>query len=176
MKKLLGCLAIALLFSITVEAQGVRIPSGYHGFMDYCTSYCPVGGVTAIELSTTHGCYFTDNAYLGMGLGIEGSSGNWFLVPVFVTLKYNFTYDNPFTPTAQIRMGSYLGDEIGVCGDVAFGLRFGTRRNFAFNLMLICSLFQPIDYGYYLCHEGGYYGRNLKKYPSGFGIRFGIEW
>ncbi len=177
MKKLFGFLSIVFLFSFTVEAQRVEIPSGYQGFLDYSTSYCPINGVTAIELSTTHGCYFTDNAYIGMGVGLEGSS-DWFLMPLFVTFKYNFSYDKPFTPTAQIRMGSYLGDEIGLCGDVAFGLRFGTRSNLAFNLTFVGSLFQPIDYGYYLLYDdyGGYYDRYEVHYPSGFGIRFGIEW
>lgn len=177
MKKLFGFLPILFLFSFTVETQRVDAPSGYRGFLEYSTSYCPIDGLTAIELSTTHGCYFTDNAFIGMGIGFEGS-GDWFLMPIFVTLKYNFSYDSPCTPTAQVRLGSYLGDDIGVCGDVAFGLRFGSRRNLAFNLMLVCSLFQPIDYGYYLTYDdyGGYYDRRWVDYPSGFGIRFGIEW
>ena len=91
MKKLFGFLSIVFLFSFTVEAQRVDVPSGYRGFLEYSTSYCPIDGLTAIELSTTHGCYFTDNAFIGMGIGFEGS-GDWFLMPIFVTLKYNFSY------------------------------------------------------------------------------------
>ncbi|MBP9990114.1 MAG: hypothetical protein KBT45_01625 [Bacteroidales bacterium] len=179
MKNLLSIIAFVCLISFSVKAQDSRVavPSGYQGFLEYGTNYCPMEETTAIEFSTTHGCFFTDKAYIGMGIGLEGSD-DWFLVPIFVTLKYNFTYNKPVTPTAQIRLGSYLGDEFGAYGDVAFGLRFGTKRDFACNLMLVCSLFQPMMEEYYSYDyvTGLDYYTQRNTYPSGFGIRFGIEW
>ena len=52
MKKLLGCLAIALLFSITVEAQGVRL-------------HLPISLAKDAEFFTDEYCGYVELPFIG---------------------------------------------------------------------------------------------------------------
>lgn len=166
---------LAMSVGFAQEGSAVRVPSGYQGFISQGNSFRMAHDwKSSICVSTTHGFYFNGNTYVGIGISLEGNS-DMFVLPIYTALKYNFSYSNKITPTIQLRLGSYTGNGTGAYGDLAFGLRFGSSRDFAINVMAAASLFSNYTedyYDYYLSDEP-----EIKKInPSSIGIRIGIEW
>lgn len=176
MKKIVFLLASLLaVSSIAAQESAVKIPSGYQGFLEQGPSYRFLDeGNTSVSFSTTHGFYFSDNAFVGVGLALEGGN-DFFAAPFYTAFKYNFSYRHKATPSLQLRLGSYLSDNVGAYADVAIGVRFGSSRDFAINVMATATYFSSFDrYSHYddLIHESVY----DKVNPSSFGLRIGIEW
>ena len=180
MKKTFFLLA-ALLVSFAMMAQEeplVKTPSGYQGFLEQGSIYRLADDAnTTIGVSTTHGFYFGGHTFVGIGFAVEGG-GDFFAVPVYTAVKYNFGYSKTVTPTVQVRLGSYLSDDPGTYADLAVGVRFGSKRDFAVNIMLTGTFYEMMKY------QTSYWDFNTSTEiyetkifnPSGIGLRVGIEW
>ena len=186
MKKII--LSIVALFGMSVAfAQnidyqpegGVRVPSGYQGFLEQGSAFRFMDDMnTSVGFSTTHGFYFNSNTFIGIGFAIEGGN-EFFGVPIFTAIKYNFSYSGKVTPTIQLRVGSYLSEVTGAYGDLAFGIRFGSSRDFAINVMLAGSFYskytQTVSETWNVATHS--YDRVTSEFqPSSIGLRIGIEW
>lgn len=181
MKKLLVFSLFAALF-ISLNAQenyvvsGVRVPSGYQGHIEYSNLFYFDGG-TSMELSTTHGFFYTNNMYVGLGIGLHVAPEDVF-VPVFAAAKYVFVPYAKASPTLQFRMGSFFHEGAKPYCDLSFGLRFASDRDFAFSIQACASYYAPFDYtgGYYDSTKEGWVDTVEHLNLSCVGIRLGIEW
>lgn len=181
MKKVLFTLT-ALMLSIAVYAQedkAVRVPEGYSGFLEHSLIYRLADhGYTTTGLSTTHGLYFNGNTFVGIGCGLEGGD-DFFAMPIFTAVKYNFGYSGPATATIQLRLGSCVSEKTGPYADIAAGVRFGSKqKKFAVNVMLTGTYYTPYKYYGYVYDDftGTSQRMNVTKNRSGVGLRVGIEW
>ena len=88
MKKIFTLTLFAALF-MTVNAQtnGIRVPSGYQAHVEYSNLFYIDGGTT-MDISTTHGFFYTDNMYVGLGIGLHVSPDDAY-VPVFASPTTN---------------------------------------------------------------------------------------
>lgn len=164
--------------SIAQEEMVVKTPSGYQGFLEQGNSYRLADDNTYIVgFSTTHGFYFGNNTFVGIGVAFEGGE-DFFAVPIFTAVKYNFSYRKNITPTIQVRVGSYISDNVGPYADFALGLRFGSKRDFAVNVMLTGSYYVNAKQhkNIYNTATSTYEDIYTPVNPSGIGIRLGIEW
>ena len=180
MKKTFFLLA-ALLVSFAMIAQEettVKVPSGYQGFLEQVSVYRLADNAnTTIGVSTTHGFYFSGHTFVGIGFGIEGGD-DFYAVPVYTAVKYNFGYSKTVTPTIQVRLGSYLSEDPGTYADLAVGVRFGSKRDFAVNIMLTGTFYEGMKYktSYWDDVTGSVVYDTKTFNPSGIGLRVGIEW
>lgn len=184
MKKLLF-LALSVTFLPFVSAQdvtltkngAVRVPNGYQAHIEYSNLFYLKDGGTSMDLSTTHGFFYTPNMYVGIGIGFHVSPDDVY-VPVFASAKYVFNYRTKISPTLQLRMGSFFNEGAKPYGDISFGLRFASDRDFAFSVQACASYFAPFDYE----NEHWDYKTNSYIYSTGtenlssVGLRIGIEW
>lgn len=177
-KAFLSTVAVLIMgMAFAQEEQGVRIPSGYQGFLDQASLYRAWdNGNTTVSVSTTHGFYFSGNTFVGIGFGFDGGN-DFFAMPLYTAVKYNFSYTSNVTPTMQVRVGSYISEHSGAYADLGLGIRFGSKRDFAVNMMLTGSFYQPqpiteIE----VAADGTRTGNTGKFNPSGIGLRVGIEW
>ena len=164
------------------NASAIKSPSGYQGFCDQQTLYRVMeDGSSTVGFSTTHGFYFNGHTFIGVGIGVEGGN-DFFAVPVYSSLKYIFSNKKPVSPTVQLRIGSYFSEDPGAYADLSLGVRFASKRDFAVNVMLVGTFFemQKITDTYYewddVNHVSRYVEQEKKIYPSGVGLRIGIEW
>ncbi len=183
MKKLFALLSL-LVLPLSMMAQetnefGVRVPSGYQGNIEYSNLFYLNGG-TGMMLSTTHGYFYTQNLYVGLGIGLHVAPDDVY-VPVFAAAKYVVNHKK-ISPVVQYRMGSYFTEGAKPYMDVAFGMRFASDRDFAFSIMAAGSYYSPYTivnnelvydpftdgYNYVTSFEHG----NM----SCLSIRLGIEW
>lgn len=173
MKKLV--LAFVMLFMATSvfaqEQEGkVRVPSGYQGFLEYGNSWHFDKNMrNTINLSTTHGFYFNGHIYAGIGLGIDFNNDHA-LVPIYTNVRYQFNNTKIVSPIVSLRLGSFVGNDVGAYGDLAFGVRFASKRDFAINVMVAGTYYDKISEYYYNAQED----RQIS--PSGISLRIGIEW
>jgi len=172
---------VAVFCTMAVMAQDetiVKVPSGYQGFLEQGSIYrLDDEGNTTIGVSTTHGFYFSGNTFVGIGVGFEGGD-DFFGIPVYTAIKYNFSYTKTITPTVQVRLGSYFSDDPGAYADLAVGVRFGSKRDFAVNVMFTGTFYETMKVDNWVYDDVvGYSVRNVRMYnPSGIGLRVGIEW
>ena len=178
MKKLV--LAFVMLFMATSvfaqEQEGkVRVPNGYQGFIEQGnTWHFDKNMPNSISLSTTHGFYFNGHIYAGIGLGVDFNEDRA-LVPFYTNLRYQFNNTRVVSPIISLRLGSYVGDGLGAYGDLAFGVRFASKRDFAVSAMVAGTYYDKIkEYGYYV--DDGHYINDRYISPSGVSLRIGIEW
>ena len=180
MKKLV--LAFVMLFMATsVFAQkqetSVRVPAGYQGFLEYGNTWhvFDKNMPTTVNLSTTHGFYFADHIFAGIGLGFEFNT-DYFLVPIYANVRYVFIHNKTVSPVMSMRVGSFVGDKVGAYGDLGIGVRFASKKDFALTAMVAGTYYDKIsEYGYYDA-EGNYINENRPLNPSGVSLRIGIEW
>lgn len=177
---------IALLFAVTTtfaqQKSEPRVPSGYQGFIDMNNLYTFSKDINnSIGMSTTHGFYFNPKAYIGLGMGFE-TDNDYVLVPIYAAIHYNFNYSKPVSPIMRLRLGSYVGDGFGTYADLALGVRFASKRDFAVSIMVAGTFFEGFDrevYGEYQDQNGYWYYDVISTQtvqPSGVGLRIGIEW
>ena len=180
MKKVM--LSIVMLFmAMSVFAQEqeakVRVPSGYQGFLEQGnTWHFDKNMPNSISLSTTHGFYFNGHIFAGVGFGIDFNN-DYTLVPFYSNLRYQFNNTKVVSPVISLRLGSFIGDNLGAYGDLAFGVRFASKRDFAVNVMVAGTYYDKVsDYYSYYDEHGNYYHGYHDISPSGVSLRIGIEW
>ncbi|MBQ9474399.1 MAG: hypothetical protein IJU81_08345 [Bacteroidales bacterium] len=169
--------------AVAQENTEVRVPSGYQGFLDQTSLYRVFDDMsTTVGFSTTHGFYFNGHTFIGIGFALEGGDG-FFAMPLYTSVKYNFSYTKTVSPTIQARVGSYISDNSGAYADLSFGLRFASKRDFAVNLMLAGSFYEGLKLTYHdnegvvAVDEGRTTAnRDNKANPISVGLRVGIEW
>lgn len=176
MKKIILTIAAVFMVSMVLaQENAVKVLSGYQGFWDQGTSYRLVEepGYT-VGFSTTHGCYFKNKTFVGIGLGLERSD-SFFFVPIYSAVKYNFGYSKKVTPTMQLRLGGWLGNGVSPYTDLAFGLRFGSSKDFAVNVMLTGTLYAGMKRREHCYNADGYYSYIVKYTLPVVGLRVGFE-
>ena len=183
MKKifLTAMIVLGCIFSVSAQKE-TRVPSGYQGFLDMNNLYTFSKDINnSIGMSTTHGFYFNPKAYVGLGMGFE-TNNDYVLVPIYAAIHYNFNYTRPVTPILRLRLGTCLGDSFGPYADLAFGVRFASKRDFAVSIMAVGTYFDKFKESVYADYqdENGvwHYCVPTTQYiqPSGVGLRIGIEW
>ena len=179
MKKFFDFTLFAALF-MTVNAQnnvnGIRVPSGYQAHIEYSNLLYFDGGTT-MDISTTHGFFYTNNMYVGLGIGLHVAPEDVY-VPVFAAAKYVFIPTAKVSPTLQMRMGSFFNEGAKPYCDTSFGLRFASDRDFAFSIQACASYYAPFDYtdSHWDYNTDRYIDDVIHKNLSSVGIRLGIEW
>ncbi|MCQ2606775.1 MAG: hypothetical protein MJ204_09615 [Bacteroidales bacterium] len=181
MKKIIvTCLALISL-AIVGNAQenvSIRIPEGYQGFVEQENRFHFWGAEdNSVAVSTTHGFYFNGHTFVGIGLGVTGS-GNYGLVPFYTSVKHVFLNDRTISPSLNARLGSYIGADMGSYGDLAFGVRFASKKDFALTISAALSYYEPFDDVTTEWNvDTDTYKEITKKIDfSGASLRFGIEW
>jgi hypothetical protein len=171
MKKTILIVAMLVMaFGLSAqENANITIPSGYRAFIEEENSLQLVSKEhSLIGVGTTHGFYMNDHCFVGLGFTMIGNESD-FLMPVYAAIRYNFSYRSNVTPVLSFRAGSYLSESTGLYADLAFGLRFASKRHFAINVMLTGTFYEPTEH----------YSRGLGDYVnvnhSGAGIRIGME-
>lgn len=182
MKKifLTAMIVLGCIFSVSAQEE-TRVPSGYQGFLDMNNLYTFSKDINnSIGMSTTHGFYFNPKAYVGLGMGFE-TNNDYVLVPIYAAIHYNFNYARPVSPIMRLRLGSYLGDGFGTYADLALGVRFASKRDFAVSIMVAGTFFEGYKDEIYHewidengCWQYDYVESKIQ--PSGVGLRIGIEW
>ena len=181
MKKLV--LAFVMLFMATsVFAQEqetkVRVPNGYQGFLEQGnTWHFDKNMPNSISISTTHGFYFNGHIFAGVGFGVDFNKDRG-LVPFYTNLRYQFNNTKVVSPIISLRLGSFIGDDMGAYGDLAFGVRFASKRDFAVSVLLAGTYYDKVGdyYVYYYDDNGNYHHEYKEVSPSGVSLRIGIEW
>ena len=101
-------------------------------------------------------------------------------LPIYANVRYIFNH-KPISPVMGIRLGSFISDNVKCYGDIMFGVRFATKRDFAINLMLSGTYYDNM----YREHYTEYYDENgilqygyqdIKYNLSGISLKMGIEW
>ena len=184
MKKVILSL-VMLLMTAGVFAQNqdvpnpakVRVPSGYQGFFEQGnTWHFDKNMPNSISLSTTHGFYFNGHIFAGIGIGVDFNRDRG-LVPIYTNLRYQFNNTKVVSPIISMRLGSFIGDGLGAYGDLAFGVRFASKRDFAVNVMVAGTYYDKIKEYYSDYDENGIYTHGTRQIsPSGVSLRIGIEW
>ena len=186
MKKIALTLVMALFaicaFAQNDETTGVRIPNGYQGFVELGNTlvHFDENMSTTIQLSTTHGGYFNEHLFAGLGIAYEWNK-EYEMVPIYANIRYVFMSRTTVSPILSLRLGSYLGDNIGAYGDLAVGVRFASKRDFAVSVLVAGTYFDKITSNYYdewVDNQGIWHYENVERKinPSGIAVRVGIEW
>lgn len=177
---------VMVLFAITAFAQNeeersFRVPNGYQGFfeMGNCWHF-DKKMPTTIQLSTTHGFFFNNSIYAGLGTGLEFNADH-VMMPFYANFRYVFLNKSAIQPFASMRLGSYISEKMGAYGDLAVGARFSSKRDFAVSVMLVGTYYDKLDYNYYEEYQdsfGNWHGEYVESHisPSGISLRVGIEW
>lgn len=180
MKKLV--LAFVMIFiAVSVFAQEeetkVRVPNGYQGFLEYGNTWTVFDKEmpNTLGLSTTHGFYFNGHMYAGIGIGFDACRHHT-LVPIYGNFRYVFTNKSAVSPFVSVRLGSYMSKKVGAYGDLAFGVRFASKRDFAVNMMVAGTYYDKMRVDGYYDDDGIYFQEPRNINPSGISLRIGIEW
>ena len=186
MKKLFLTFIMAV-FAITAFAQNdenqVRTPSGYQGFLEYGNTWHVFDKEMPnnINLSTTHGFYFNEHVFTGIGIGLDFNS-DYVLMPIYANIRYVFINNKTVSPVLSLRLGSFMGDKMGAYGDLAFGVRFASKKDFAVSVLLTGTYYDKISENRWIEEydaNGEYisgYSETVQLNPSGVSLRIGIEW
>ena len=169
-----------LLMATSMFAQEqeskVRVPSGYQGFIEQGNTWHFDNNMpNSISLSTTHGFYFNGHIFAGIGLGVDFNNDRA-LVPFYTNVRYQFNNTKVVSPILSLRLGSYVGDGLGAYGDLAFGVRFASKRDFAVSAMVAGTYYDKIKENHYYDENGTYHHDARYISPSGISLRIGIEW
>lgn len=185
MKKIKLLFATLLTVSAMAIAQNenVWVPSGYQGFLEMNSGFQVLNdGNSTTGVSTTHGFYFNGHTYVGIGMGLDfcdvrGNNSSDVLIPFYANVNYLFSNTKNVSPVVKLRMGSYVGSYHGTYGDIGFGVRFGSKRDFAVTVMLTGTFYSNIkDDRYYYDETSNTYDNRNNFNVSTVSLRFGIEW
>ena len=176
---------VTALFAVVGFAQNeqneIRIPNGYQGFLEMGNSWhFDKNMPPTIQLSTTHGFYYNGHVYAGIGFGMEFNS-DYLLVPFYANLRYVFISDRPVSPLVSMRLGSFVSDNMGAYGDLAFGVRFASKRDFAISALVVGTYYGNLTRNYseeFMDAYGYWHYEQVERQinPSGISLRVGIEW
>ncbi len=185
MKKLI--VSVVMLFMATsmfAQEQGsqVRVPSGYQGFLEYGNSWHVFDKEmpNTINLSTTHGFYLNGHLFIGIGIGIDACNEIG-LFPVYANMRYVMMNKTVVSPILSFRLGSYISENVGPYGDLALGVRFASKRDFAVSLLIAATYYDKLTYNVwenFQDQEGFWHNQRIGKTvnPSSVSLRIGIEW
>ena len=185
MKKVI--LSLVMLFMATSifaqeQESNVRIPSGYQGFLEYGNTWTVFDKEmpNMLGLSTTHGFYFNGHMFAGIGIGFDACQ-DFALVPIYGNMRYVFSNKSAVSPFMSLRLGSYVSEKVGAYGDIAFGVRFASKRDFAISMMVAATYYDKMTYSVYESYEneyGEWHSHYIDKTvnPAGVALRIGIEW
>ena len=166
---IVAMLVMAFGLSAQEENSKITIPSGYRAFIEEENSLQLVSKEHSfLGVGTTHGFYMNDHCFVGLGFTMIGNESD-FLMPFYAAIRYNFGYRSNVTPVLSFRAGSYLSESTGLYADLAFGLRFASKRHFAINVMLTGTFYEPTEHYDYF--NDAYTTVN----HTGAGIRIGME-
>ena len=172
---------VMLLMAVSMIAQEqeeprVRVPSGYQGFFEQGnTWHFDKNMPNSISLSTTHGFYFNGHIFAGVGIGVDFNKEHA-LIPFYTNLRYQFINNKVVSPVISLRLGSYISEDLGAYGDLAVGVRFASKRDFAVSVLVAGTYYDKIEdsvwefneeLGYDVCTE-----RMVS--PAGVSLRIGI--
>ena len=179
MKKSILTIVLAV-FAITAFAQDqVRIPNGYQGFLEYGNTWHVFDKEMPnnINLSTTHGFYFSDHIYAGIGIAFDFNNDR-VIVPVYANMRYVFVNNKTVSPVLTMRLGSYMSSNMGAYGDLGIGVRFASKRDFALSVILAGTYYDQIKdiESHYNNTTQTYEDQKIIMNPSGISLRIGIEW
>lgn len=179
-KRMILLLAVLMGTAMAMaQSQETRIPSGYQGFLEQGNTYAFNGdeGVNTTGFSTTHGFYFGGHTFVGVGLAMIWGD-EYFAMPIYTSVKYIFRTGKVMSPFVQLRLGSCVSDDIGTYSDMAVGLRFASKRDFAVNVMLAGTYVEPLmkETTTHYYSDGSVRSDEWNVKPSGIGFRVGIEW
>ena len=184
MKKTILTIVLAI-FTITMFAQNedpeTRVPNGYQGFLEESNCWHFDENMSStIQLSTTHGFYFNNHIYAGIGFGMEFNSDH-FLMPFYTNIRYVFLNKKAVSPFISMRLGSFISENMGAYGDLAIGARFASKRDFAVSVLVTGTYYDKITTNYteqWMDANGGWHYENVERKisPSGIALRVGIEW
>lgn len=174
------------IFAITAFAQDqtptYRTPSGYQGFLEYGNNWHVFDKdmPNTISLSTTHGFYFNDRMYVGIGIGVDACSEIG-MFPIYANMRYLISNKSAIQPFVGLRLGSYISEQVGTYGDLAFGVRFASKRDFAVSIMATATYYDKLKHSVWEEHQdaNGYWTTtSVEKTlnPSCISLRIGIEW
>lgn len=173
MKKINLIFATLLMVSAMAFAQNDNawMPHGYQGFLEMNSGFQVVNdGNPTTGLSTTHGFYFNGHTYVGIGFGLDfydvSRNNTDLAMPFYAAVNYLFSNTSNLSPVVKMRLGSYVGGNHGTYADLGFGIRFGSRRDFAVTVLLTGTYYSNREY---IEHESDI---NV----STVSLRFGIEW
>ena len=188
MKKIALILLMAFFavsaFAQNDETTGVRIPTGYQGFVELGNTMLhfdkdiPI----SLQISTTHGCHFNEHIFAGLGVAYEWTKG-YNLLPVYANIRYVVLSRTVASPVISLRLGSYFGgnENIGAYGDLAAGVRFASKRDFAVSILVAGTYYSKIASSYndeWMDSQGNWHYENVesKISLSGIAVRVGLEW
>lgn len=185
MKKVLLSM-VMLIMAVNVFAQEqetqFRVPNGYQGFLEYGNNWTVFDKETpnTIALSTTHGFYFNHSMYAGIGVGVD-FCGDFALVPIYGNFRYVILNNTTASPFVSVRLGSYVSEKVGAYGDLAFGVRFASKKDFAINVMVAGTYYDKIkhtEWEEYQDADGVWLNHEVDKFynPASISLRIGIEW
>lgn len=176
---------IMVLFAVAAFAQNeetsVRVPSGYQGFFELGNSWHFDKNMPAtIQLSTTHGFFFNGHIFAGLGAAFEWNA-NYQMLPLFANVRYVFSNRSIVSPVVSLRLGSFISKKMGAYGDLAVGVRFASKKDFAVSILVAGSYYDKLTYIYHQEFQdanGYWYYETVegKISPSGLSLRVGIEW
>lgn len=182
MRKMILVAAMAIVgansFNSAMAENNIKAPEGYQAHLEQSNTFLK-NGDTGTGFSTTHGFYYTENTFVGLGFGLNFYGDGEVVAPFYASAKYLLTPTSKVSPTVQMRMGSYINQEGSKpYFDFAAGLRFASSRDFAFSVLLAGSYFHPYN------REHDYYDTSTDKWVttidkrdlSGISLRIGIEW
>lgn len=162
-----------------VKAENdIKAPEGYQAHLEQENIFLR-NGDTGTAFSTTHGFYYTDNTFVGLGFGLDFFGDGEVVAPFYASAKYLFSPNAKVSPTAQMRMGSYINsDRSKPYFDLALGLRFASSRDFAFSILVAGSYYSPYNRtdSYYDNIADRWIDSTIKRDLSGISMRIGIEW
>ena len=177
---------IMAIFAVTAfaqneETQDYRVPNGYQGFVELGNSWhFDKNMQTTIQFSTTHGFFFNNSIYAGIGVALELNS-DYKMMPFYANFRYVFLNKKTISPFISMRLGSYISDRMGAYGDLSVGVRFASKRDFAVSVMLSGTYYDKLKYSYYDDYQDhqGYWHHELVESqisPAGLTLKVGIEW
>ncbi|MBP5240764.1 MAG: hypothetical protein J6Z26_02545 [Bacteroidales bacterium] len=183
MKKIKLLFATLLTVSAMAIAQNenVWVPSGYQGFLEMNSGFQVLNdGNSTTGFSTTHGFYYNGHTYVGIGFGMDfcdisgNNSSSDILIPFYANINYLFSNSKNVSPVVKFRMGSYVGSYHGTYGDIGFGVRFGSKRDFAVTVMLTGTFYSNLKEYHYYDELDNRHEKSTNV--STVSLRFGIEW
>ena len=163
------------------ENTQVRIPGGYQGFFELGNSWHFDKNMSAtIQISTTHGVFLNDHIYTGLGAALEWNA-KYRIVPIYANIRYVFLSRSVASPIVSMRLGSFITENMGAYGDLSAGVRFATKTDLAFSVMVVGTYFSKIKYEYYdtfIDVFGNWHDELVegKINPSCISLRVGFEW
>ena len=175
-----------LFFALGIRAQndeitGIRVPEGYRGSLELSNGWHWDENMPAtIQLSTTHGVFLNEHIYAGLGAAFEWNA-QYMLIPIYANVRYVFMSRSIVNPFVSMRIGSYIRENMGAYGDLAVGVRFATRTDLAFGIMVVGTYYSKFKYNYYESYVDalGYMHNEFvegKINPSSIGVRVSFEW